>query len=1372
MLLRAVLLLLLASVFPVLGHGQTRAIWSELAPDDLSQSTGTRQVVPDRARYVALDVQALQTRLAQAQLGTVADLRTANTLVQLPTPDGGTATFRVLETPVFHPDLQVRFPMIRTYSGVGVEDPSATVKLDLTQRGFHAMVLPGDRDAWFIDPLVVGNTTAHQVYRKRDLRRSAQQATLGCAYDQVNDIPAAETQTRAWMAQLGTDRVGDCQLRKYRLALACTGEYATFHGGTVPLVLAAMATTMNRVNGMFERDATLTMEIVANNDQVVYLNSATDPYTNDNGSAMLGQNQTTCNSRIGAANYDIGHVFSTGGGGVAYLNSPCDGGIKAGGVTGRGAPVGDAFDIDYVAHEMGHQFGGNHTQNNSCQRAGAAAVEVGSGITIMGYAGICTPDVGANSIAMFGGYSMAEIAANIVSGTSSSCPLEIPLVGETGPTANAGPDRTIPKSTPFILTGTGTDPNTGDLLTYSWEQMDASVATMPPVATSTGGPAWEPLLPKTTPVRYMPNLPAVIANTTPTWEVLSSVGRSYNFRLTVRDNIPGGACNGQDNMVVTVNGASGPFLVTQPNTAVSWTGLSAQTISWDVAGTNASPVSCANVDILLSTDGGLTYPFTLLANTPNDGSQSVTIPNQQSTTARIMVRANGNIFYDISNTNFTITVPTVPDYTLAVTSNTASVCQPLNASYAVQIGSILGYSSAVTLSVSGLPAELGSSFSTNPVTPAGTSTLSITNTGAVAPGAYTFNLNANSASGPKSLVLTLNILATPAQVTLVSPVNGEPASNGPLVWNADPNAVTYTVNIASDAGMNNILETGTGVVGTSFQPTIANLPNTTYYWNVRSVNSCGTGPASTTWSYTNADCTPVTVKIVLDRYGAETTWSITDASQIVLASGGPYTNAGTNGAYPQPDIQLCLPAGCYSLEVNDTANDGLCCNYGSGYIAVVEGSIPLASASSFSTTTTVSFCIGSCISTMPYSENFEAGFGQWAQSITDNMDWTRLSGTTSSAGTGPAGDHTTGTGYYLYTEASTPNFPSKVAELISPCIDLSGMGTASMSFWYNMLGANMGTLNVDVWNGNAWTLAAFSIAGDQGANWVQTTVDLSAYVGGTIRVRFRGITGTNFASDMAIDDIVIDGAASAGISLKAKAFLEGPYKAANGLMADSLRVNGFIPLSEPYSALGFDRAGGGGETTTSGVFITTGDDAIVDWVLVELRSTADPTAIVATRAGLLQRDGDIVDVDGSSSLGFAISAGNYLVAVRHRNHFGCITADAVALGNSPTVVDLRNASTGTYGTEARKSIGATAALWAGNVIADGSLKYTGTLNDRDPILTRIGGNVATNVVSGYYPEDANLDGDVKYTNSGNDRDIILVNIGGTVATNIRYEQLP
>jgi len=1359
------------SVLPLTSAAQTRSVWSDQAPSDATRNTGERRIVPTQARYVTLNVPAIQAQLAQAAQGTIVELASATTVITLPTPDGGTASFRVLETLVMHPDLQAQFPEIRTYTGVGIEDPAATAKLDLTPNGFHAMVLPGDREAWYIDPVYVGNNTAHQVYTKRNFVKQHTQAFLGCGYDQVNDLAAAELQTRQWISEMGESRVGDCRLRTFRLALACTGEYAAYQGGTVSGVMSAMVTTMQRVNGMFERDATLTMVLVANNSSLIYLNASTDPFTNTDGGAMLAQNQTTCNNVIGSANYDIGHVFSTGGGGVAYLNSPCNSSQKAGGVTGQPNPVGDPFDIDYVAHEMGHQYGGNHSQNNNCNRASSAAVEVGSGVTIMGYAGICAPNPVNNSIAMFGGYSMQEIAANVTNGTSSTCPTVTALIPQVAPSANAGVDRIIPKSTPFVLVGTASDANTGNTLTYSWEQMDNAVATMPPVATATGGPAWIPLLPKTTPVRYMPNLYDVIANNSPVWEVLPSVARTLNFRFTVRDNVALGGCNGQDNMVVTVNGASGPFLVTQPNTAVSWEGLSTRTITWNVANTTASPVSCANVNILLSTDGGLTFPITLASNTPNDGTQVVTIPDQQTTTARIKVEAAANIFYDMSNVNFTITSPATQDYQLTVVSNTATICKPANATYAVQVGSLLGYNSAVTLSASGIPAGTTASFSTNPVTPAGTSTLTISNTANAAPGTYAVTLNATSASGPKSIPLTLTIFGTPGQVSLLTPANGATGTSGPLTWSADQNAATYTVTIASNASMSTIVETGSGATGTSFQPIVANAPNTTYYWNVRLVNTCGTGAPSATRSYTTLDCEEVTVKIVLDRYGAETTWTIKDAAQNTVASGGPYTTAGSNGAYPQPDVQLCLPAGCYDLKVNDSANDGMCCSWGNGYIAVVDGAFSLATVSNFTTTATVNFCVGAaCVSTFPFSENFENGLGSWKQSFTDDIDWTRISGTTPSNNTGPAGDHTTGSGFYLYTEASGTGSPSKVAELLGPCIDLAGLTTANMTFWYNMLGVNMGTLNVDVWNGSAWVNGAFSISGAQGSNWIQGTVDLGAYVGNTIQIRFRGITGSDFASDMAIDDILIDGSATQQVLLSAKAFLQGPYVEGTGLMKDDLRVASLVPLDEPYTAPNFIQVLGGGESTTNGVLAVTGNDAIVDWVMVELRSGSNSAQVVATRSALIQRDGNIVDVDGVSPVSFPVAAGSYYVAVRHRNHLGCMAAAPVALSATPTPLDLSTVST--YGSQAQATIGGAKALWAGNVVVDDKLLYTGQNNDRDPILTAIGGVAPTNTTAGYLLEDVNMDGVARYTGGNNDRDIILGNIGGTVPTNSRSEQLP
>lgn len=1381
MTLRTVALYLFLAV-PVLStSAQAPVPWTDIPAGKDLGVRGERRITPKKARILRLDVEAMRAQLSSAPLGSIWEVGSAGTVVVLPSPDGGKEAFLLMEVPVMHPDLQERFPGIRTYTGVGVEDAATTVKLDLTPHGFHAMVLRSDRTSWFIDPLVVGNDLYYQVYDKQDFQKEVPAGFRMCAYDEVNDLEREQQHSREWMGQMAAERVGDCQFRTYDLALACTGEYANFHGSNTTnnnkaFAAAAMVTSMNRVNAMFERDATLTMVLVANNDALIFLDPATDPYTNNSGTTMLGQNQTTCDATIGNANYDIGHVFSTGGGGVAALNSPCSTSNKARGVTGRGAPVGDPFDIDYVAHEMGHQYGGNHTQNNACNRASSAAVEVGSGITIMGYAGICAPDVASNSIAMFGGFSMQEMAANITVGTSSTCP-SIQPSSNASPVVNAGVDRVIPRSTPFILTGSATDANGGNVLTYSWEQMDNAVATQPPVATNTGGPAFVPLLPQSTPVRYMPNLPAVIGNTTPTWEVLASVGRTYNFRLTVRDNVAGAGCSGQDNMVVTVNGASGPFLVTQPNTAVVWAGLSSQTITWDVAGTSAAPVSCAAVDILLSSDGGLTYPFTLLTGTPNDGSQTVTIPNQPSTTARIMVRANGNIFYDISNANFTINASAAPDYTLNVPGNSAIGCQPADASYTVEVGSILGYDAPVTLGQSGLPAGLSVSFSSNPVVPVGSSTLTITNTGAVAPGTYAFTLTASSASGPKTVPLTVSLVAPASQVTATSPADGATGitNNTPLNWVADPAASSYTVVLATNATMTAVVETVSGLTGTTFQPAIANAPLTTYYWTVRSVNACGTGVPSAVRSYTTAPCQNVTVKIVLDRYGAETTWRIQNAAGAIFASGGPYTTVGANGAYPQPDVSVCLPLGCYTLVVNDSFGDGLCCAYGVGAISVVDqNNIPLVpSASAFTTSVSSSFCVPApCATALPYTENFDLGAGLWFQRVGDDMDWTRASGATPTANTGPNSDHTTGTGSYLYTESDAPNNPSKVAELYGPCFDLSGLGTAELRFWYHMNGATMGTLNVDVWNGTAWTNAIFTRSGEQGTNWVQATVDLSAFVGGTVRVRFRGVTGNGSTSDMAIDDIELSGAAPAAVQLQVDLWLEGPYDPVTDLMRDDLRAAGLVPTSEPYTSTGYVHVGGGGETTTAPLLAATGSDAIVDWVVIELRSAADPANVLATRSALLQCDGDVVSTDGASTLSFGVAPGNYHVAVRHRNHFGCMTATTRALSGAATTVDFRSASTAVFGTEARKPLDGVEVLWAGNALADDQLKYTGQDNDRDPVLTRIGGVVPTNIVAGYFPEDLNLDGEVKYSGVENDRDIVLVNIGGSVPTTVRTEQLP
>ncbi len=446
-------------------------------------------------------------------------------------------------------------------------------------------------------------------------------------------------------------------MRTYRLALAATGEYTTFQGGTVNAALAAMTTTMNRVNAVYEHDVAVRMVMIANETSIIYTNPTTDPYTNSNGSTMLGQNQSNLDSVIGNANYDIGHVFSTGGGGVAGLGVVCSVTNKARGVTGNSAPVGDGFDIDYVAHEMGHQFGGRHTFNGTVSNCGGgnrssvAAYEPGSGTTIMAYAGICgSQNVQLHSNDYFHVKSLEEIA-NFIAG--NACDVET-STGNATPTVSVGSSVTIPKGTPFTLTATGSDLN-GDALTYCWEEYDLG-SSSPPDTDGDGvaRPIFRSFSPTASSSRTFPKLSDILNNTTTIGEVLPSMNRTMNFQVTVRDNrASGGGINTATTQVV-VNANAGPFLVTQPNINVTWNGGTQQTVAWSVANTSAAPINCANVKITLSTDGGNTFPTVLAASTPNDGSEVITVPNLSTTTGRVKVEAVGNIFFDISNVNINI----------------------------------------------------------------------------------------------------------------------------------------------------------------------------------------------------------------------------------------------------------------------------------------------------------------------------------------------------------------------------------------------------------------------------------------------------------------------------------------------------------------------------------------------------------------------------------------------------------------------------------------------------------------------------------------------------------------------------------------------
>ncbi len=868
---RKLLFLLLLSCFGgILG---AQSLWSDQNEASISL-VGDRRIVPMKYRTVRLDLTAAESLLGSAPERFKTVSAENQVLLTLPDPDGGWQTFQLFESPVMAPELQAQYPEIRCYTGVGVDDPTATLKCDLTPWGFHAMVISRNHSTIFIDPYSQGDTDNYVVYYKKDYARKSANFTCGV------DDGEMSTMSENILPNVDPEYQGDCQLRQYRLALACTGEYATFHGGTKPLVLAAMNTSMNRVNGVYETDLAITMQIIANNDLIIYLNSGSDPYTNNDGATMLGQNQTTITNVIGSANYDIGHVFSTGGGGIASLSSVCSTNNKARGVTGGPSPIGDAFDIDYVAHEMGHQFGANHTQNNNCNRVAGASMEPGSASTIMGYAGICSPNVQNNSDDYFHAISLQEIG-NFVTGASHTCPVEV-STGNHPPTVNGGADFVIPKSTPFSLTAVGNDVD-NDPLTYCWEQMDPEFATMPPVSTSATGPLFRSYKGTASPTRWFPRLPDLVANVNSDWEELPGVARTMKFRVTVRDNHAGAGCTEEDDVVITVAGQAGPLLVTAPNTNELWYVGETRTVTWNVASTNAAPVNCANVKLLLSTDGGQTYPITLLASTPNDGSADVTVPNNISNTCRVMVLAVGNVFFDISNVNFRIQQPLVPSFTLAATPGALDGCPGTNATVSLDLASLAGFNNPVNIAVTGAPAGATVNVTPNPITPSGTATLSISGLTPGMAGNYTLTVTATSGALTQTASVALHVLpgAPTDFAELSSPADGTTgvALTTTLEWEAVPAAANYQVQVATNPGF------GAGSLvfdGNTNDPTapLAGLQsNTVYYWRVKALNSCGNGGFSAFASFItagqncNANFASTNVPITIDAASVNTATS-------------------------------------------------------------------------------------------------------------------------------------------------------------------------------------------------------------------------------------------------------------------------------------------------------------------------------------------------------------------------------------------------------------------------------------------------------------------------------------------------------------------
>ncbi|HSS98952.1 MAG TPA: zinc-dependent metalloprotease family protein, partial [Terriglobales bacterium] len=523
------------------------------------------------------------------QLFAVVGNTSRSTVIVLPNANGQYEQFEVFEASNFEPALQAQFPEIRAYSGRGITDKYATLKLSLSPQGIQTMIFRTEKENEFIEAY----SQDHAIYSVFKSHRDKGKLAWTCST--VDQRTAADINSQLPSAPLSN--VG--QIKTMRLAQSCNGEYSNFFGAfnasQVDLVLAAFNATLTRCNGVYEKDLAVHLNLIAQTTAVIYYDPATDPYTNL--SSWNAQLQAALTANIGEANYDIGHMFgaSGGGGNAGCIGCVCVDGTKGRGITSPadGIPMGDNFDIDYVVHEVGHQMGANHTFSFQLEGSGQNK-EIGSGITIMGYAGITSQDVAPHSIDIFHETSIAQIQANLANKT---CPVTTVMTANHVPVVTPVSNFTIPITTPFALTGSATDPE-GDPITYCWEQDDnsttqgnASVAS----PTKLTGPNWLSFSPTTSPTRLFPRLSTILAGlfVTPTLpggdavaniEALSSVTRTLNFRLTVRDNHPyvAGSTIGQTqftNSTVTVTNTAGPFKVTSPNTNVSWAGGSMQTIT-------------------------------------------------------------------------------------------------------------------------------------------------------------------------------------------------------------------------------------------------------------------------------------------------------------------------------------------------------------------------------------------------------------------------------------------------------------------------------------------------------------------------------------------------------------------------------------------------------------------------------------------------------------------------------------------------------------------------------------------------------------------------------------------------------------------------
>ncbi|MCK5917714.1 MAG: hypothetical protein KAG34_04785 [Cocleimonas sp.] len=618
-------------------------LWQEVHTKARSVNTAT----PYRnSREFVLDEAQMQQLLGQTALAFKGG---SSAPIALPLPNGDTVYVTPIESPVLPPQLAQKYPQIKTYKLIDQNNKVLNGRLDFTPAGFHAMLQTHSGEVVYIDPVQVNaNQQAknrhYYSYQQKDQHASkSHQCKLTNA--EKNQSPLMDTD----QSYQYRDQSSSKNLHNYRIAIAATGEYTRIQGGTVALGLSAIATTLNRINQIYERDLGVHFTLADNNDAIIFTDAYNDPFSNGKSHLLIIENQKTLDTLIGPTNYDIGHVFGSSGGGLAIINSLCSTHSKAKGASGINNPNSENFYIDFVAHEIAHQFGATHTFNSKSglcagsTRTKRTAFEPGSGSTIMAYTGICGSDnLQLEADAMFHIGSIEQINNTI----SKRCGSHYANSNQP-PLVNAGKDYTIPAGTPFTLKGSANDPE-NDFLSYSWQQVD--VGSSSSVNYDTGNnPLFRAHLATTSPIRTFPELKSILTHRQIRGEVLPQTQRSLNFKFTVQD---GKKNTSSDQLTLQVKNTGTRFALDLPYS--HYTIGEDTKLTWNVAKTDQAPIHCSDIDIYLSTDGGKTFSTKLASNIVNNGSTSVYIPNHidPSDHGRFKIACSDNIFFALSYYNF------------------------------------------------------------------------------------------------------------------------------------------------------------------------------------------------------------------------------------------------------------------------------------------------------------------------------------------------------------------------------------------------------------------------------------------------------------------------------------------------------------------------------------------------------------------------------------------------------------------------------------------------------------------------------------------------------------------------------------------------